>query len=131
MATNAQATRMGRPRPTSTRRRRSDGIVLPEGRIRVVAEIAALLLIAVLLVALPILSRDARKTAISPSTTEVIVQTGDTLWSFARSNPLPGLTTAETADHIAALNGYDSSRIPVGSSIVVPVSSAGRDVACK
>lgn len=128
MMTTTQATRTGRT--GTVRQSRRTGMAPAASHLRKAAEVVALLLIALLLIALPILSRDTRG-AVSTATTEVIAQPGDTLWSVARSNPLQGLTTAETADHIAALNGIESSRLPVGSSILVPVDSRGRELACK
>lgn len=128
MATTTQTHRAGRS--SCARHRHMSSIVLAGGRVRVAAEVAALVLIALLLVALPIMSRDA-KTAVLTSTAKLIVQPGDTLWSVAQSNPLPGMTTAETADHIATINGYDASRLAVGSSILVPVSSGSMELACK
>jgi len=98
-------------------------------RIRLVAEVLALLLIAVLLVALPLLSRGTSSPALS-ETTKVTARSGDTLWSVARAYPVQGMTTAQTAEYLATLNGLESSRIPVGSSILVPTTSEGLDVAC-
>ncbi len=97
-------------------------------RTRLVSEVAALVLIAALLVALPMLSRGATNDA-SSATMKVTARPGDTLWSVARTYPVPGMTTPEAVDHIAALNGFESSRIPVGSSIVVPIASEGVSVA--
>jgi uncharacterized protein YpuA (DUF1002 family) len=90
--------------------------------------VAALLLIAILLIALPIVSRDAKSSA-STSVIEVIAKSGDTLWSVAQAHPLPGMTTAQTADHIAELNNIESSRILAGSSILVPVPVGGLKLA--
>lgn len=99
-------------------------------RTRIIAEVAALVVIALLLIALPLLSRD-RVVALHSSTTDRIVQPGDTLWSIAASNPIPGMTTAENAESIAALNDLESSRLRVGTAIVVPAVAGDQELAYK
>jgi len=96
----------------------------------VIAEVTALLVIVVLLIALPVLSRHT-KTGDSHETTRVLIQPGDTLWSIARSNPLPGLSTAQAVEHIAAVNGIESAQIPVGSAIEIPVGPGRVELAYK
>jgi len=87
-------------------------------------------LIAVLLIAIPLLSRGSDAPN-SSGTASVLVSQGDTLWSLARSNPVPGLSTEENAERIAAMNGIQSGRLPVGSAIEVPVEQGVVELACK
>jgi len=128
MTTATQTTQV--VRPDVGRRSRASGTASGALRFRLVAEMAALALIAMLLIALPILSRGSTA-PVTAATAQVIAQPGDTLWSVAQAHPLPGMTTAETADHIADLNHIESSRIIAGSSIAVPVTRAGLELACK
>jgi len=102
----------------------------PVSRIRVAWEMLALALIVVLLVAVPLLSRgtDVRD---SDDTASVLVGEGDTLWSLAKSNPVPGLSTEENVERIAAMNGIESGRLPVGSAIEVPAEQGVVELACK
>ncbi len=115
-------------RPTAERRACTTVPRRGVPRIRLVAEVVALLVIALLLIVLPVVSREADSPR-STSTTEVIAQSGDTLWSVAQTHPIPGMTTAQTADHIAELNGIESSRILAGSAILVPVTAGGLELA--
>ncbi len=55
----------------------------------------------------------------------VRVESGQTLWSIARSNPVPGLTTQQTAELIAHTNGLTDNRIAAQSSLKVPVAPSG------
>jgi len=99
-------------------------------RSRVIVEVAALLLIASLLVAIPLLSRHA-VSGPPADTAKVLVHEGDTLWSVALANPVPGLGTAEAVEYIASVNGVQSARLSVGTSILVPAGSRGTEVASK
>lgn len=128
MTASTQASRLDRY--TQVRNRRVVRPAVAMRRVRAAAEVAALVMIVLLLLALPILSRSTTSPT-SDTTTKVVVRPGDTLWSVALAHPLPGMTTAETADRIAALNGNDSSRIPVGSSIIVPVDEGSSALVCK
>ncbi len=82
------------------------------------------LLIALMLAALlaasaaPALRRDA--SAEQVPTRPVLVRSGDTLWSLARANPVPGLGTARTAHLIREVNGLASSAVLAGDILLVP-----------
>lgn len=53
----------------------------------------------------------------------VTVPENATLWDIARSNPVPGLSTAETVAAIRAHNGLESAVVLVGQSLQVPYVS--------
>ncbi len=127
MASTTHTTRVARSRPS---RHGAESARTAVSEIRVIAEVAALLVIIVLLIAIPVLSRHA-KTSSSSETTKVLIQSGDTLWTFAQSNPQPGLSTAQAVENIAALNGLQTAQIPVGSAIEIPVSPQSVELACK
>ncbi len=129
MAASTQASQQGHY-TRDRHKRATTGPAVAMRRVRVAAEVAALVMIALLLLALPILSRSTTSSSLG-STTKMVVRPGDTLWSVALAHPIPGMTTAQTADHIAALNGHNSSRIPVGSSIIVPVDERSLELVCK
>ena len=60
------------------------------------------------------------------------VNTGDTLWSIARRHPIPGLTTAQTADLIAQVNYHSGATLTPGATLDVPVAEApALTVACR
>ena len=61
----------------------------------------------------------------------VRVEAGQTLWSIARSNPLPGLTTQQTAELIARTNGLDDGRVAARTSIRIPVATSQRLLALR
>lgn len=78
------------------------------------AAIAGLLVGAVLL--------GAGKSHEVSTTTPVRVQGGDTLWSLATEHPVTGLSTAQTADLIAEINGLGGAHmLQAGSMISVPM----------
>jgi hypothetical protein len=54
------------------------------------------------------------------SSEQVRVQRGDSLWSIARSHPVVGLTTAQTAEQIRRLNGLRTSEVRLGQALSVP-----------
>lgn len=56
-------------------------------------------------------------------TRTVKISTGDTLWTLAARNPVPGLATAETVDLIREANGLDGSEIRAGQLISVPAAA--------
>ncbi len=58
-----------------------------------------------------------------PATSEVLVDTGDTLWSLARANPVPGLSTSQTAVLIASVNGIDAASLRAGARLTVPANA--------
>ena len=51
----------------------------------------------------------------------VRVEAGQTLWSLARANPVPGMTTQQTAEFIAQTNGLTGGSIAARTTVVVPV----------
>ncbi len=66
------------------------------------------------------------------ATTPVRVQGGDTLWSLASEHPVKGLSTAQTADLIAEVNGLDGAHVlQAGSMISVPVERDARALAMR
>ena len=56
----------------------------------------------------------------SSSRTEVVVQSGDTLWSLAQSHPLEGLSVDETVSIIRSWNDVPEGLVYPGMEIVVP-----------
>jgi hypothetical protein len=90
-------------------------------RTRPVVEVGALLLIAVLLVAGPIMGRQG---AVHFETSSVLTSRGDTLWTIARAHPVPGLTTAESVEVIATLNDLETANVQAGTSVRVPASDS-------
>jgi hypothetical protein len=85
-------------------------------------EIGLLLVIAALLF-IGVAFSHPRVPAVGASHT-VRVQKGETLWSIAQDHPLPGLTTAQTAQAIADANGLPHSTLSAGQTIAVPVVDA-------
>lgn len=68
---------------------------------------------------------DARRTTTDYLRLSVRTDPGDTAWSLAREYPVPGLSTAETAQLILTVNKIGSGPVPAGTVIVVPrVSTA-------
>lgn len=55
------------------------------------------------------------------------VAAGDTLWSIASENRLPGRSTAETADAIRALNEMQSCSLAIGERLLIPVVPGGTE----
>lgn len=127
MATTTQASAVGRHNSSSSSRR-SRRPSAPS-RVRVVAEVTALLLIAMLLVAIPILSRSGDSPV--ATTSEVKLEQGDTLWSVAESHPIEGFTTAEAVELIASMNGIKTATIAAGSTIEVPGDAGATELALK
>lgn len=60
-------------------------------------------------------------------THSIKVKAGDTLWSVARSHPIPGLGTAQTVEAIADLNGVTEGDIQAGSTLIVPTADTRQD----
>ena len=74
--------------------------------------------------------------AAGPQTTHaemrsVHVEAGQTIWSIAEANPLPGLTTEQTAELIARTNGLTRSSLAEHTSIRVPVAQASHLLASR
>lgn len=60
------------------------------------------------------------ETLVQTETVEVVVSSGDSLWSIAESHGIEGLTTAQTVDALVAWNGLVDSTITPGQTLVVP-----------
>lgn len=112
---------------TSQSRRRTSRAARPgRSRILVVAEIVALVAIALSLIAGTIITSSGGTEV--ESTTRVFVEQGDTAWTLARQHPVPGLTTQQTADLIAKMNANSSEGIQVGTAVMVPAAPRDRSV---
>ena len=61
----------------------------------------------------------------------VRVEQGDTLWSIARNHPIPGRTTAQTADAIVQLSNLHGSAVRTGQVLLVPTTRDGVTVASR
>jgi LysM repeat protein len=83
-------------------------------------EIVILVMIGLLLVTGVLATRSSA--AVPTSTGVVRVEPGDTLWSIAKAHPVSGLSTAQGAELIAALNHMSNDPLSVGVSLVVPVT---------
>ena len=82
------------------------------------AEILALALIALALVAGAVIS--AGRLGPATSSERVKVERGQSLWQLAADHPVSGLSTCQTAELIAGMNGLDGGSVRVGSTIEVP-----------
>lgn len=66
------------------------------------------------------------------ATVSVRIAAGDTLWGIARQHQIAGLSTAQTADYIARLNGLKSSVLVMGSELRIPApGTAGAQLASR
>jgi hypothetical protein len=92
-------------------------------------EIAALLIIAVLLVAGLLISRTVAPADVQ--TKALRIEQGDTLWTIASAHPVAGLTTAQTADLIARCNRLESGAIAVGAILEVPAHAESGSLASR
>jgi hypothetical protein len=63
---------------------------------------------------------DARRPSAQYERVAVRAEAGDTAWSLARDYPVPGLTTAETAQLIISGNGIGSGPVQAGDVVLVP-----------
>jgi len=81
-----------------------------------VALIALAIGIAVMLMA----ASTAPTTHAATSTRTVRVQSSKTLWDLARTNPVPGNSTAKTVEYIRTLNDMSTSSLQAGQLITVP-----------
>ena len=61
----------------------------------------------------------------------VHVEAGQTLWSIAKANALPGLTTEQTAQLIARANGLTRFSLAEHTSLKVPVAQASHLLASR
>lgn len=94
-------------------------------------EVAVVLMLLVALFAVAWLS--GRSTSASAPVRQVRVEAGDTLWSLAKSHPLPGQSTAETVRVLVELNDIDASTLVAGTVVSVPDArdSAGSALAMR
>jgi Tfp pilus assembly protein FimV len=86
------------------------------------AERLALIALAGVLVVCALASRAGTPGA--DNTTSLRVVAGDTLWAIAEQNRVAGLSTAQTADLIAQLNGLKTSTLTPGRVLEIPASEA-------
>ena len=52
------------------------------------------------------------------------VERGQTMWSIARSNPVPGLTTQQTVELIARTNNLECGAVAAQTSLRVPAAAS-------
>lgn len=88
-------------------------------------ERAILIVLAGILVLCALASRHPTPTA--APTTHVRVEQGDTLWAIASRNAPDGLSTAQTADLIAELNGLSSPLLVAGRELDVPTQPGSQN----
>jgi hypothetical protein len=100
---------------TRTRQPRSGAIA--------VAEIAALVLITVALIAATIMT--SNHTRASVSSERVRVERGQTLWQLAVEHPVAGLTTEQTAQLISSVNHIADGQVAAGKTIDIPAHIDG------
>jgi hypothetical protein len=84
-------------------------------------EIVAVVLIALALIAATLIT--SARVSVGGPNARVRIERGQTLWSVASQHPVAGLTTEQTADAIARLNGLEGKALPIGATIRVPVAS--------
>lgn len=89
------------------------------------AYVLAVVAICALMLAFGFLQLHAQQVAFdqmceSASRTEVVVQSGDTLWSLAQSHQLEGLSVDETVSIIRSWNDVPEGLVYPGMEIVVP-----------
>lgn len=63
-------------------------------------------------------------------TTTLRIEPGQTLWTIAETHPVEGLTTQQSADLIASINGLRGT-VNAGSVIRVPSQAAGSALAMR
>ncbi len=81
-----------------------------------VALVAITIFIAVMLMA----ASTTPSTHSVTATRTVRVQPSQTLWDLARTNPVPGNSTAKTVEYIRTLNDMSTSSLQSGQLITVP-----------
>lgn len=118
-------------RETAARRVRSPHSVradrTSDTRMRTLMEVLALVVIAALLIAGPLVSRSQAHAGREMS--EVRTEAGDSLWAIARAHPIEGLTTLQTVDVIARTNGLDSTNVSTGRTLSVPKAAMDMAIA--
>jgi len=82
------------------------------------AEIVALVLIAIALVAATVIT--AQHASASVPSQRIRVESGQTLWTLAAQHPVAGLSTEQTADLIASSNHISDGRVAAGTTIRIP-----------
>ncbi len=85
-----------------------------------VAEWCSLILV-ILLLAIAAVIWSQGPAADVDTSRSIRVMPGDTLWSIAEANRLPGLSTSETAHVIRILNHMPASSLAAGDALLVPV----------
>ena len=110
-------------RPVSRAQRRRAAAPTPPSV--ALAEIAALILIAVLLV-IGVLQSSGSVHAQTPSV-RIRVESRQSLWTLAKEHPVDGLSTEQTAELIENQNGLHGERLASGASIRIPVQERGGD----
>jgi hypothetical protein len=85
------------------------------------------LLVAVIVVLFAAAWLSGRTTVSEVHTRSVRVVPGETLWSIARSNPTPGLSTAESVRVLAEINGLEDATVVAGAVLQVPAGDAAFD----
>jgi hypothetical protein len=63
-------------------------------------------------------------------TTTLRIEPGQSLWTIAETHPVEGLTTQQSADLIASMNGLRGT-VSAGSVIRVPSEAAGSALAMR
>ena len=86
-------------------------------------EALVLALVALALIWSALASRTPQPSSVPTVTTRVIQ--GQSLWQIAKANPVPGLSTAQTADLIAEINDLETGAVTVGTLVRVPAQASG------
>lgn len=85
------------------------------------AETALLVLMVVALIAAVWLGSSSERHR-SLETSSIRIEAGDTLWSIATAHPVPGLSTAQTAELLSDINKLEGAMLAAGSTVQVPVA---------
>lgn len=84
---------------------------------------AVLVLLVIMMLLLAVVLSSPRATQ-EMRTDTITVSAGDTLWSIAKSHPVPGMTTGETASLLTRMNDLERSDIRPGDALKVPVAAS-------
>ena len=101
----------------------------PEQRALSPVEAGILFFIALLLVVGTVAA--SHRSAAPRESVSVRVERGDTLWTLARTHPVEGMTTEQTADLIASMNGLRDGALSSGRTILVPAAVSTSRVASR
>ena len=113
--------RTARPQP---RKRRADR------GLAAVAETLLLIVVAGLLIAAVVVTASGSRTSVRSERT--FVARGESLWELASAHPVVGLTTQQTADLIASMNGLADGQVAAGTVVSVPSRpDSGLAMACR